>query len=199
MVCQEVVDIETGAADGWFLVEGGVRSMPVVLMDPRSQVAKAFRGVLVKTSIGPLANGSLNEAFGLAVGAWSVDASAGMSELDIGTGLGKQSGTETGSVVGHDAPDSNAEEGEVGRRLTEKAAGGSRFFIGEQSGEGDAGVVIDGDIQELPSGAASFILGIAGKAMAGLVNAGQFLDVDVQQIAERAVHSARWAQPVPAF
>src|ERR1035438_10053699 len=35
VVCQEVVDIESGSADGWFLVESSVRSMPVVLVDPR--------------------------------------------------------------------------------------------------------------------------------------------------------------------
>src|ERR1035438_1055668 len=35
VVCQEIVDIESGSADGWFLVESSVRSMPVVLVDPR--------------------------------------------------------------------------------------------------------------------------------------------------------------------
>ena len=67
VVCQEVVDIETGSADGWFLVEGGVRSRPVVLVNPRSQMAKAFGGVLVETGVGPLTYGSLDEALGLAI------------------------------------------------------------------------------------------------------------------------------------
>jgi hypothetical protein len=43
-------------------------------------------------------------------------------------------------------------------------------------------VIIDGDVEKLPTGAASFVLGIAGDAMAGLVNPGEFLDVDVQQV-----------------
>ena len=88
-----------------------------------------------------------------------------MAELEIGAGLGKEGGAEAGAVVGHDAPDLDAEEGEVGQGLAQEAAGRRGLFIGQQSGEGDAGVVIDGDIEELPTGAASFILGIAGDAM----------------------------------
>ena len=163
-------------------------------MNPGSQITKAFRGVLVETSLGPLANGRLDEAFGLATGAWSVDAGAGTSELEIATGLGEEGGTEAGAVVGHDATDRDAEVGEVGHGLAEEAAGGSGFFIGQQSGKSDAGMVIDGDIKKLPAGTAGFILGIAGEAMAGLVNAGQLLDVDVQPVARSgqfAAHDGR--------
>src|ERR1035438_4182238 len=157
--------------------------MPVVLVDPRSQMAKPFGGVVVETGGGPLANGSLDEALGLAIGARSVNASAGVSELQIATGLCKQGGAEARTVVGHDAPDLDAQVGEVGHGLAEEAAGRSCFFIGEQSGEGDAGVVVDGDVKELPAGAAGFILRVAGEAMAGLVDTSQLLNVDVQQVA----------------
>src|ERR1035437_2207279 len=102
-VCQEVVDIESGSADGWFLVESSVRSMPVVLVDPRCQMATPFGGVVVETGVGPLANGSLDEAFGLAIGARSVNASAGVSELQIATGLCKEGGAEARTGVRPDA------------------------------------------------------------------------------------------------
>ena len=184
---QVVIDIETGSADGWFLVEGSMRSMPVVLVNPRSQMAKAFGGVLVEAGVGPLADGGLDEAFGLAIGAWGVDASAGVLELEIAAGLREQGGAEARAVVGHDAADRDAEVGEVGHGLAEEAAGGGRFFVRQQGGEGDAGVVVDGDIKKLPAGAAGFILGIAGDAMAGLGDAGQLLDVDVQQVAGSGV------------
>ena len=146
-------------------------------------MTKALGGILVETGVGPLPDGSLDEALGLAVGAWGIDASAGVSELQIATGLCEQGGAKAGAVVGHDATDLEAEVGEVGRGLAQEAAGGSSFFIREQGGEGDTGMVIDGDIEKLPAGAAGFILGIAGEAMAGLVDAGQLLDVDVQQVA----------------
>ena len=175
-----------------------MRSMPVVLMDPGSQVAQAFGGVLVETGIGPLADGGLDEAFGFAIGARSVDASAGMAELEIATGFGKAVGAEAWAVVGHDAADGDAEVGEVGHGLAEEAGRRVGLFIRHHGGKGDAGVVVDGDIEELPAGAASFILGIAGEAMAGLDDAGQFLDVDVQQIAGSGVfvaHDGDFAAP----
>ena len=143
VVCQEVVDIETGSADGRFLVEGSVRSMPVVLVDPRSQMAKAIGGVLIEPCVGPLADGGLDEAFGLAIGARSVDASAGVAELEIATGLCEEGGAEARAVVGHDATNLDAEVSEVGHGLAEEAAGGSRFLIGKQGGKGDARVVVD--------------------------------------------------------
>src|SRR5271166_827265 len=124
-------------------------------VDPRSQIAKAFCGVLVKTGVGPLANGSLDEAFGLAIGGRSVDASAGMSDLEMAAGLCEPGGTEARTIVAHDATDRDAEVGEVGHGLAEEAAGRGRFFIRQQGGEGDAGVVIDGDIKKLPAGAAA--------------------------------------------
>jgi hypothetical protein len=36
VVSQEVVDIEAGTGDGWFLVDAGVRTMPVVEVSPGS-------------------------------------------------------------------------------------------------------------------------------------------------------------------
>ena len=44
-------------------------SMPVVLVDPRSEMAEALGGVLVELSVGPFADGGLDKAFGFAVSA----------------------------------------------------------------------------------------------------------------------------------
>ena len=38
MVSQEVVDVESGAADRWQLVEASMWAMPVVVMDPPEEV-----------------------------------------------------------------------------------------------------------------------------------------------------------------
>ncbi len=48
-------------------------SVPVVLVYPRLEVAVSFRRVLVDAGVGPFAGGGLDEAFGLAVGAWGVE------------------------------------------------------------------------------------------------------------------------------
>jgi hypothetical protein len=62
-------------------------------------------------------------------------------------------------------------------------AGGSSGFVREHGSEGDAGVVVDGDIEKLSASAASLVLRIAGDAVARFGDAGKLLDVDVQQIA----------------
>jgi hypothetical protein len=86
-------------------------------------------------------------------------------------------------LVGQDAADGDPQAGEICYRLAKKGTGRSRFFIGQHGGEGDAGVIVDGHVEELPARAAGFILGISGQAMTGLMNLGQFFDVEVQQIA----------------
>jgi hypothetical protein len=94
VVSQEVVNIEAGTSDGWFLVEAGVRAMPVVEVSPGHQAGKTFGRVLIEASIGPFADGGLDEAFGLAGGARSVDASANVFELEFAAGLGETVGVE---------------------------------------------------------------------------------------------------------
>ncbi len=42
VVCQEVVDIETGSADRWFLIQAGVRTMPVVTVGPGLEFVAAL-------------------------------------------------------------------------------------------------------------------------------------------------------------
>lgn len=42
VVCQEVVDIETGSGDGWFLIEAGVRTMPVIAVGPGLEFVAAL-------------------------------------------------------------------------------------------------------------------------------------------------------------
>ena len=103
-------------------------------------------------------------------------------------------GDEAGSVVGHDAAQADIVLREVGRGLAKETACGDGLFVGHHGDKGHAGVVIDGDVEELPAGAAGFVLGVAGDAVAGLVDAGQLLDIDVQQVAGgRHVHSG-WGQ-----
>src|SRR5258708_6332054 len=48
--------------------------MPVVAVDPGDQLRESLGGVLVEPSIGPFADSGLDKPFGLAVGAWCVDA-----------------------------------------------------------------------------------------------------------------------------
>jgi len=50
-----------------------------------------------------------------------------------------------------------------------------------------ARVVIDRDVEELPTGAAGLVTRVAGDAMAGPDDAGEPLDADMEQIARSGV------------
>jgi hypothetical protein len=81
---QEVVLIEASAADGRRQTEASMRSVPVVLVDPGSEVLFSFGGVLEGAGVGPFAQGGLDEAFGLTVGAWCVGPGAAVLESKFG-------------------------------------------------------------------------------------------------------------------
>jgi hypothetical protein len=73
------------------------------------------------------------------------------------------------------------EEGESGM---EEGDGAGGRFIREELSEGEAAVVVDGDVEELPSGPADMIaLTIASDTVAGAFDAGQLLDVEVEEFA----------------
>jgi hypothetical protein len=69
---QEVVPIQTGTADRRSMVEATMRAVPVVVVKPGKKVFMALFRVLIQAGISPFAQGGLNEAFGFAVGAWSI-------------------------------------------------------------------------------------------------------------------------------
>jgi hypothetical protein len=157
-------------------------SMPVVLMYPWHQVCVPMLGVLVEPCVGPFSDSGLDESFGFSVCARGIDAGADVSSIE-GMALSFEAvGDKAGPVIGHDAAYSDVESREVSRRLTKEKAGGNRLFIRHHGYIGHAGVIVDSDVEELPAGAASLVLGIACDAMARLVDACQLLDVDVQQV-----------------
>src|SRR5271168_1084558 len=158
-------------------------SVPVVLVDPWFEAAVSFCGVLIEAGIGPFPDGGLDEALGLAVGARGVDAGADVFESEVTAGIAEPIGIEAGAVVGHHWAELDVVAGEVGGGLAEEAAGGGCLFIRHHGDVGYARVIVDGDIEELPTCAASLILGVAGDAVTGLVDARQLLDIDVDQIA----------------
>ncbi len=56
-------------------------------------------------------------------------------------------------------------------------------FIGQDLREGEAGVVVNSDMHELPASAATGPRAISGNAMTGAEEAAELLDVEMQQIA----------------
>ena len=91
----------------------------------------------VGVSVGPFAQGGLDEVLGLAIGFWSVEAGEAVLEAEAGDLGGQGAGAVGGAVVGVDALDADAEfieEGQGGVEEGDDTAGG---LIGKELGEGD--------------------------------------------------------------
>src|SRR5882757_2651817 len=97
----------------------------------------------VGVSVGPLAEGSLDEALGLAIGLWSVRSGEAMLEAEGGDGGAHGVGAVAGAIVGVNALGVDAVLLEEGQGGMEEGDGALRGFIGEELGEGEAGVVVD--------------------------------------------------------
>jgi hypothetical protein len=83
----------------------------------------SFSRVLVCARVGPLAQGGLDEAFGLAVGARRVRASKSLFHIELSDGLPIEQVPVARSVVAVDAAHIEAEAVEVLARHEEEADG----------------------------------------------------------------------------
>jgi hypothetical protein len=92
---------ETG--DGRAEIEGVVRAMPVVVMEEEGETSGALVGVGVGMSVGPLAEGSLDKALGLAIGFWGIGPGETVLETQGGDGGAHGVGAVAGAVVGVNA------------------------------------------------------------------------------------------------
>ena len=105
----------------------------------------------VGVSVGPFAQGGLDEALGLAVGLWSVGSGEAVLEAESGDGGAHGVGAVAGTVVGGDALSVDAVSFEEGQGGVEEGDGTAGGFVGEELREGAAGVIVDGDVEELKS------------------------------------------------
>ena len=147
-------------------------------------------GVLVDVSIGPFAESSLDEPFGFSIGAWGVRPGSFGFDAQVLAGIPEAMGLIAAAIVGKDATDADAEPCIPGDSGVEEVGRGSLFLVWVQSGEGDAGVVVDGDVQELSADASDGVAAMAGNAMGRLLDLDQALDVEVQQITRGPVFIA---------
>ena len=135
-------------------------------------------------SISPLAQGSLDKALGLAIGLRGIGAGEAMFEAEGGHGIAHSARAITGAVIGVNALGLNAmvlEESEGGVEEGQSAVSG---FIGEELGEGETAVVVEGDVEIFPASAADMIaLAVASDAMTGAFEAGELLNVEVDEFA----------------
>src|SRR6266550_3377994 len=89
------------------------------------------------------------------------------------------------AIVGHDASDGDAEAFVIRHSCPEKGNSAVRRLIGLDLGEGDAGMIVNAHVDEIPTGAAALIWTrpIAGDAVADTRETPELFDVDVNDLA----------------
>ena len=134
--------------------------------------------------VSPLAEGGLDEAFSLAIGLGGIGFGEAMPETEGGHGRAHGVGPVAGAIVGEDPLGLDAVAGEEAKGGVEESDGAAGGLIGEDLSESETGVIIDGDVEELPAGARGVIvLTVAGNAMARAHDAGELLDIEVDEFA----------------
>jgi hypothetical protein len=160
--------------------------------------------VVVSLRIGPLAQAGLNEALSLAIGLRGIWFGSDVPEAEPLACSAESKRFVAGTVVGHHSFDLDAETFIIGESGLQKASGAALLLVGHDFSEGDARVVVDGDMDELPTealpsrSAITLPPSIAGDAMADTIDPAELFDVDVDHltrlVALVASHRLRWLQ-----
>src|SRR3954465_12382767 len=159
--------------------------MPVVSVQPDRQRSGAVVRGWVGLSVGPFAQGGLDEALGLAVRLGRIRLGPDVLETEIAAGAAEGLGAKAGAIVGHHTGNRDAEVRVVGDRGPEEGDRALLLLVREDLREGHPGGVVDADVDELPSDAPALALtgSVAGDAMADAVEAAELFDIDVDQFA----------------
>jgi hypothetical protein len=94
---------------------------------------------------------------------------------------GKEFGAVGAAPIGEQALDLDAMSGVKAEGLVESVEDAGNFFVGQETSEGEAGVIVDGDMQAFHAGTWIAAGAIAGGPDAGLGEAAQLLDVKVKE------------------
>src|SRR5579872_5391759 len=97
--------------------------MPVVVVEEGEEASGTLIGVRVSMSVGPFAEGGLDEAFSLAVGFWGVGAGEALLETESRGGSAHEMGAISGAVIGVEALGVDAMSGEESESVVEKGDG----------------------------------------------------------------------------
>jgi hypothetical protein len=106
-----------------------------------------------------------------------------MADAETTASIAEEARAITRAVVGQQTTNGDAERAVVSDRGVEESDGGVAAFIGQDLREGEAGVVVNSDVNELPAGTATALGLVGGDAMTGSEEAAELLDVEMQQIA----------------
>ena len=166
--------------------------MIVIVEKEVRKVSSAVITGLIRSGISPFARDGLDEAFGLAVGLRTIGPREEMFEAELLTGGGEVAGAIGRAAVGQDALAGDAMSFVKSDGLVESGEDAVDLFIWQEAGEGETGVIIDGDVETLDAGAWVADGAIAGSADAGAGKAAQLLDVEVKEFARVSTLITLW-------
>jgi hypothetical protein len=164
-------------------VQGGVRAVEIIVVKEEREAGGTMVAGVVRASVGPLASDSLDEAFGLAVGLRPVRTGEAMLEVQLTAGLGEEPGAISGAAVGEDALDADAEGLVKVDGLVKSGQDAGGLFIREEGGESQAGMIVDGDVETLDTGARIAMRTVAGGADAGLMETAKLFNIKMKELA----------------
>ena len=170
---------------GW--AWGGVA--PVAAARPGRQALGAQVGVAAGAGAGPLAQRGLDGPLGLAVGSKRVRPGAQAPGPQPPAQPPEAARAAAGAVVGHDAPEGDAEAGEAARRPGQGAAGAAGPLVGGDGGEAGARGVAGGGMRVLLSRRRGRRRGARARRGGRAGGSAQLLDVQVKQVAGPVPHA----------
>src|ERR1051325_1481337 len=136
-----------------------------------------------RSGIGPLVQQRANEPFRLAVRLRGARSCPTVNDPQAATERAEDPRDITRSVVGQDALDDDAARAKPRERAADEGRDGEAALVTQHLGVREPGAIIDADVHELPPGAAGLAVTIAGDPMADLLDAREFLDVGMHELA----------------
>lgn len=137
----------------------------------------------IRAGVGPLTGDGLDEAFCLAVGLRAVRLGEEMFDAQLVAGGGKVMRAVGSAAVSKDALDGDAMSLVELNGLMESGNDTPNLFIGQQTGESQARMIIDCDVEALDSGMTIADGAISSGAHSGTRETAQFLDIQVKEFA----------------
>jgi len=99
------------------------------------------------------------------------------------TGGGEEFGAIGGAAIGEELLDGDTVSGVEADGLLQSVKGAGSPFVREETSEGKAGVIVDGDVETFDAGAWVAEGAITGGADAWAMKAAELLDVEVEEVA----------------
>ena len=157
--------------------------MEVIVMKEEVEERSAMDTGVIRSGISPFASDGLNEPFRLAIGLGAVRSGEEMLEAELPASGGKEIGAVSGAAIGEDALDADAVSGVKVDGLAEGIEDTGSLFVGEKRGEGEAGMIVDGDVEAFSARARVAMGTVPCGADTGFGEASELLDVEMEEIA----------------